>query len=259
MPGSECGADSLCYAPDGPRDETWYQAGCTDPNYEDPVCRNDCGLGAVAYTSSFIEYNDVTEEWACCGNGGCKGSVTNNTFKAVSPEEWTVISSAGSSSSATLSTSSSTSSNAAATPKTTGSPQPSGANANSLTPSSSPSPTAQHNSGLSTGANQNSSTTSISPSSEAQSHSGLSTDAKAGIGVAIGVGALALIAATIAIVMIRRKKKTAANKSWGNEKTLPPYPFEMSTQREHEEMSTENAVYELPNGSESGTGSDGYK
>lgn len=35
--GSQCGEDSICHNNNG-----YYIGGCTDGNYEDPVCNNNC-------------------------------------------------------------------------------------------------------------------------------------------------------------------------------------------------------------------------
>ena len=59
LSGSDCGEDSLCHIAnaDDP-DNSWYQAGCTDSNYQDPICRNDCGessaSGKVDVTQQFL-------------------------------------------------------------------------------------------------------------------------------------------------------------------------------------------------------------
>lgn len=42
IPGSECGEDSICRSPNGGNNE-WYVSGCTDPNYNDPLCTKNCG------------------------------------------------------------------------------------------------------------------------------------------------------------------------------------------------------------------------
>lgn len=43
--GSQCGEDSICHGsyPDDPGSAGgWYVGGCTDMEYTDPVCRQDC-------------------------------------------------------------------------------------------------------------------------------------------------------------------------------------------------------------------------
>lgn len=44
MAGSQCGPDSMCHIPSSlaSGNASWYPSGCTDPTYQDPVCRLDC-------------------------------------------------------------------------------------------------------------------------------------------------------------------------------------------------------------------------
>lgn len=46
--GGQCGEDSICHtvsSSDG--GSGWYVGGCTDPSYQDPVCRTSCGTLGV--------------------------------------------------------------------------------------------------------------------------------------------------------------------------------------------------------------------
>ena len=81
---------------------------------------------------TWIQYNNTEELWHCCGNNGCTGIPTSETFQAVAPSQWSALPSTS------IAQSSSTTSSTY-TPTTTN-------------PSSSPSPSSTGNEGLSIGA-----------------------------------------------------------------------------------------------------------
>lgn len=186
------------------------------------------------YQTTFIEYDDDEDEWACCGNApGCNGTVTSTTFTAVSPEQWSRADSSDISGSS--STSSQTSTSAPASQGTVASSTVSIATSqtvSTLSATSSASSSSVEQEGISSGS------------------SGLGTGAKAGIGVACAVAGLALIAAVVALVLwrksTRRKRAQATSlemkKEEGRLSAPPPYPppveaggetmkFEMPAQR----------------------------
>ena len=43
----------------------------------------------------FISWSDKKDKWQCCGDYGCDGVVTGETFDAVSPSKWSAIPSNG--------------------------------------------------------------------------------------------------------------------------------------------------------------------
>lgn len=107
--GSECGPDSICRREGTGDDSRWYVGGCTDENYNDPMCRNDCSkfgqfdtfliswnrwlINCVAGDKqTYITYNNSQSQWQCCGKDGCEEtSPTDETFKAISPSDWKPI------------------------------------------------------------------------------------------------------------------------------------------------------------------------
>ncbi|KAF2166950.1 hypothetical protein M409DRAFT_54711 [Zasmidium cellare ATCC 36951] len=81
--GELCTADSICYNASSSGTDRWYVAGCNDPDYEASVCRKSCGSNSLTY----IQWDSSTDLWQFCGDGGCSGGVTNETFSAPPPTE----------------------------------------------------------------------------------------------------------------------------------------------------------------------------
>lgn len=146
----------------------------------------------------------------CCGNGGCNGTVTDDTFSGPSPEDWEVVTGSSSSSSAQPSTTTSQSSGAAST-----------SNTQATTTGTAASP--------STGGTAASAT---SGASQSNNDGGLSTGAQVGIGVGIGLAGLALIVGLIAIFMIKKRNKKnrestpvdEVHEKMGHPPSYAPYP-----------------------------------
>lgn len=116
---------------------------------------------------TWIQYNQTADLWHCCGDSGCDGTVTSETFKAVAPVSWTAV---ASTQSATASkTASSTSTRTATASATTAA----GGKGN------------KHKN---------------------DKDSGLSTGAIAGIVVACGVAGVTLIVAIVIWLLWRRRR-----------------------------------------------------
>lgn len=181
----------------------------------------------VNYVQSYVQYDDATNLWMCCGNGGCNGTITDDTFEAVSPDDWKATSGGSAASSQAASS---------AAPSSTA-PQ---SRVSSI--GFKPTPTEQ-------GTESSQSQSGGSSNSNNSDDGGLSTAAEAGIGVAIGLALLALIAALVAIFMMRRRNRQRKERS--NEKVLPPAhsppqyspASELPTDRVVHEMTGEQGGY----------------
>lgn len=118
---------------------------------------------------TWIQYNTTQAVWQCCGDNGCNGTVTDETFAAVSPSDWTAVASTQTSTTSV-----------------------SGSTISSSTTLSPAAPTL----------------TTASPSSAGGStgRGGMSTGAEAGIGVGCSVAGIATLAAIIFGVLWKRRR-----------------------------------------------------
>ncbi|KAF2716044.1 hypothetical protein K431DRAFT_308099 [Polychaeton citri CBS 116435] len=85
--GASCGEDSICYTPTSSGGSGWFVGGCTDPTYKDPVCRTSC----TGDSQTWIQYNYTQQLWHCCGDAGCTGTPTSETFQGVPPASWSAV------------------------------------------------------------------------------------------------------------------------------------------------------------------------
>ena len=203
----------------------------------------------------------------CCGNGGCNGTVTDDTFKAVSPEDWKVIS-GSSSASSVASTHTSTHPSAAPTSSDSGtssSIQTTRSDAATTKATKRPSKPTTGTYDFKPSQVRTSSNTGVAATSGADAtsqsqndSSGLSTGAQAGIGIGIGLAALALIVGLVAIFMLRRNRKSneTNTNSFADVRmktdSLPPYaqhsPYSSSdgnTISRVSELASDGPVYEI--------------
>lgn len=97
--GDYCLSNSLCthIAPDG--SHNYYNADCTDPTLEDPICGTRCGMptpgskwGDRQLTEhlggqglSDLTYNETTGFWACCWNKDSHKVECDNPSKEIYP------------------------------------------------------------------------------------------------------------------------------------------------------------------------------
>ncbi|KAK4561431.1 hypothetical protein LTR86_004749 [Recurvomyces mirabilis] len=139
---------------------------------------------------TFATYNTSASLWACCGVGGCNGTLTGETFSAIAQAQWSAVP-----------TTATNSWNVAATVSI---------------PTSTSSATSATTSAASTTASTNS-----TPTTSASQASGLSTGAKAGIGIGIAVPVVALLAGLTLLLLRRRQQKGAIELR--NDYSLPPY------------------------------------
>ncbi|KAA8641793.1 uncharacterized protein ATNIH1004_010732 [Aspergillus tanneri] len=89
--GDYCLSNSFCAhtRPDG--SQGFYNADCTDPKLEDPICGTRCGGRGL----SDLVYNETTGYWACCWNSitkenDCKHP-SNEIYPAPAPSELKTI------------------------------------------------------------------------------------------------------------------------------------------------------------------------
>ncbi|KAK3722995.1 hypothetical protein LTR37_002141 [Vermiconidia calcicola] len=170
--GAQCGDDRLCRSPmtNGSTGYGYFVGGCTDPNYRDPVCRMEC----TGDSQTWIQWDNSVSAWRCCGDDGCDGSPTTETFQASPPQRFVAVASA-------MSTTSSTA---------------------SATSSSRPA------------SSSSSSSASASPTlTDTGSGGGLSSGAVAGIAVAGAVVGLALVGAVLWFCWRRRKADRKQNQA----------------------------------------------
>lgn len=126
-------------------------------------------VGKADDYTTYITYNYTEELWHCCGDRGCTGTPTDETFQAAAPSLWTAVPSARISSSA--------------------------ASAPALTSPTNPTQTS-----------------STADQSNQSTEPGLSTAAKAGIGVAAAIAAVAIITSIIFFALWRRARSAAVQR-----------------------------------------------
>ncbi|KAK3114035.1 hypothetical protein LTR53_008045 [Teratosphaeriaceae sp. CCFEE 6253] len=143
---------------------------------------------------TFAIYNSSAHQWDCCGEGGCNGTVTGETFSAIAPSQWSAVP-----------TTATNSANVAATVSV---PSPSSASTSTTTSVAS-----------STTPVSTATTTPTSSPQPATKGTSLSTGAKAGIAIAIVVVVLAVIAAAVFLTLRKRRRAAVANDQSG----LPAY------------------------------------
>ena len=161
----------------------------------------DLSLIAAQYYETYIQWNYTLDVWECCGDNGCNGTVTIDTFSALPPSQWSAIPT-------DAATSLSQSSTLASQISTSGSTT------------------------MVTTASISSSTTASQTGSKSKGGGALTTGDKAGMGVAIGIAGIAFIAAVFAIALWRRERSrkisandsTTANTSTAMEDHNPPPP-----------------------------------
>jgi hypothetical protein len=172
---------------------------------------------------TWIQWNQNTQAWECCGNNACDGSPPTETFKAVaraswSPVEWVPRQTSSSTASTTTAASHSTSA-----------------------------------SGTSTSTN----TTPSQTSSNNDRAGKLSTAAQAGIGVACGLFGLAAILGLVLLLMKKHKKRRESRSELQGEQITREPDFSsdqngapMVSQKyvPPEELNADQAKQEMPAG-----------
>ncbi|KAK0891126.1 hypothetical protein LTR57_024897, partial [Friedmanniomyces endolithicus] len=128
---------------------------------------------------TWIQWNETSSLWECCGNNGCDGSQPSRSFSAIQPASWTPIVTA---------------------------PQSSSTSASARTISSLPT-----SANATTSIAATSSSTSIAPGNQDNTNKGLSTGAKAGIGAACGSVGLAALIGIIIWFLWRKRRATKAD------------------------------------------------
>ncbi|OQU98234.1 hypothetical protein CLAIMM_04050 [Cladophialophora immunda] len=210
-PGDMCYSNGLCQpGPEQPNKglTPYYVDGCTDPSWNSPVCMAQC----LNVTGNGVDTCGGLNQYCCYGFGGCDCS---DSTQVVSIAAGIVITTLPMTPSTTSSSSNS------ATSSTTSVPGSStdGVRSATTTPAS--------KSSGSTSALASPTAASSPSNSSSQASTGLSTGAKAGIGIAVGLGGtLALTGLAFFLVGWRRRTRPSHNNArdeskpfWGPEAT----------------------------------------
>ncbi|KAL9598021.1 MAG: hypothetical protein Q9219_004777 [cf. Caloplaca sp. 3 TL-2023] len=175
--GDFCMENSIClftHPNDIKNTSGYYTGGCTDRNFNDPVCSRQC----TDHGTQDIVYNTTRGLWSCCYESGSLdcGVSSDETFLAPAPADLKRVTI-----SATSTQKSSTAASASSPPTQSSiTTTPSASSLAASTPSSTATNTA----------------------------SGLSTGAKAGVGVGAAIAGLIFIAAVfVAAAWFRRRKR----------------------------------------------------